>query len=104
MTSGRSEQAEVEHYGRIARLLNGPRRQVLELLDQHGPMALEDLLAHWPEQGPDELTRHAVHRRRMVSSALWKLEALGFVVDHSGKLSLSFDGRSALREDSLSKC
>ena len=37
-------------------------------------------------------------------SALWKLEALGFVVDHSGKLSLSVNGRSALRKDSLSKC
>lgn len=102
--SGRSEQAEVEHYGRIARLLNAPRRQVLELLDQHGPMTLEDLLAHWPEQGPDQITRHPVQRRRMVSSALWKLAALGFVVDNSRKLSLSDDGRSALRDDSLSSC
>jgi ribosomal protein S19E (S16A) len=82
----------------VARHLTQPRRAVLQILAERGPLEEAGLTEAWRTNRPDMSARHARSLPKMIRHLLWRLEILGWVEVAGDHYRLSELGRSIVSE------
>ncbi|WP_448002171.1 hypothetical protein [Agromyces bauzanensis] len=81
-----------------ARHLTAPRRAVLQILADHGPIDEAGIRAAWRASRPDMSPRHVRELPRMIRHLLWRLEILEWVALGEHGYELTDVGRSIVTD------
>lgn len=79
-----------------ARHLTLPRRTVLQILADHGPLDQAGIRDAWRASRPDMAPRHVRELPRMIRHLLWRLEILEWVTRGERGYDLTDSGRAML--------
>lgn len=84
-----------------ARHLTAPRRAVLQLLADHGPLEQAGIHDAWRTHRPDMAPRHVRELPRMIRHLLWRLEILEWITHGERGYELTDAGRSIVGRTGL---
>ena len=82
----------------VARHLTEPRRVVLGILAEYGPLDEAGIAQAWRAMRPDMQARHASELPRMIRHLLWRLEILELVDSEHGRYRISSLGRAIIAD------